>query len=82
MGTSTIPVAQVIHRTCAGCGDVTHYDGTDLRSEQLAALPSLICEKCGASEAVIMMTEAEPATRFAFVPLPAERQRRPSNRPE
>ena len=52
-------VAQVIHRTCAGCGHVTHYDGSHLNEEELAALQKLNCEECGYSEAVIMMTDHE-----------------------
>jgi hypothetical protein len=52
-------IAQVIHRTCAGCGHVTHYDGSDLNAEELAALQLLNCEKCGYSEAVIMLTDHE-----------------------
>jgi hypothetical protein len=53
-------IAQVIHRTCAGCGHVTCHDGSGLDVEQLAALQSLNCEKCGHSEAVIMLTDHEP----------------------
>ena len=65
-------IAQVIHRTCAGCGYVTHYDGSALTPEQLGALQSLSCEECGHSEAVIMMTDHEPATPYALAPLPAQ----------
>jgi hypothetical protein len=65
-------IAQVIHRTCAGCGHVTHYDGSALTSERLGALQSLSCEKCGHPEAVIMMTDHEPATSVTFAPLPAQ----------
>jgi hypothetical protein len=65
-------IAQVIHRTCAGCGHVTHYDGSALTSEQLGALQALSCEKCGHSQAVIMMTDQAPAMSFTFAPLPAQ----------
>jgi hypothetical protein len=63
-------IAQVIHRTCAGCGHVTHYDGSALTPEQLEALQSLSCEECGYSEAVIMIADHEPATPLMFAPLP------------
>ena len=65
-------IAQVIHRTCAGCGHVTHYDGSALTPEQLGALQSLSCEKCGHSQAVIMMTDHDPAMSSTFAPLPAQ----------
>jgi hypothetical protein len=65
-------IAQVIHRTCAGCGNVTHYDGSALTPEQFGTLQSLSCEECGHSEAVIMMTDHEPAMSFTFAPLPAQ----------
>ena len=65
-------IAQVIHRTCAGCGNVTYYDGSTLTPQQLGALQSLSCEKCGYSEAVIMLTDHESATSFTIAPLPAQ----------
>jgi hypothetical protein len=62
---------QVVHRTCIGCGEVTHYDGSELDPEQLDVLQSLVCEECGESEAVFMMTDYDPNTLFTLAPLPA-----------
>lgn len=66
-------IEQIVHRTCTGCGHVMHYEGSRLDREQLDVLRSLACEKCGESEAVIMMTEREPNMRFALSPLPSQR---------
>lgn len=61
---------QVVHRTCAGCGRVSHYDGSRLDGVQLSRLQSMECEECGSTSAVLMMTQWDPSTAFALEPLP------------
>jgi hypothetical protein len=62
--------AQVIHRTCASCGHVTHYDASGLCPEQFSALQMLTCNECGHSDAVIMLTDQEAGIRFTLAELP------------
>ena len=60
----------IVHRTCTGCGDVTHYDGVDLDQERLAALRRAVCEFCGELDAVIMITDRDPSLSFTLSSLP------------
>jgi predicted nucleic-acid-binding Zn-ribbon protein len=70
MHKDTISAGQVIHRTCIGCGHVSHYSAQGIKPEQLNAIQNQKCEDCGESEAVLMMTGRNLAAIFEVKPIP------------
>lgn len=70
MNKNATHLEQVVHRTCAACGHVTHYHAHNLSRTQLAMLEALRCEECGKSNAVIMMCAYDPGALMHLTPLP------------